>query len=151
MIPELANYYQNWQRIHQQTLRLLETVPDGQYDWKTCESAMTLGELANHLWQAEVGLAYAAVHGNFPTQRAESCDNTEALVAASQKAHTDAMALVDTLTAEQLSETVTPFGPTRSLPRIVVLNALHEHEIHHRGQLYTYLRMLDVTVPPLFG
>jgi len=26
-----------------------------------------------------------------------------------------------------------------------------EHEIHHRGQLYTMLSMLDVPTPPLYG
>jgi uncharacterized damage-inducible protein DinB len=37
------------------------------------------------------------------------------------------------------------------MPRQVVLQVLHEHEIHHRGQLYTYLRILGCEVPPLFG
>ncbi len=26
-----------------------------------------------------------------------------------------------------------------------------EHEIHHRGQSYLYLLMLDVETPPLYG
>jgi uncharacterized damage-inducible protein DinB len=26
-----------------------------------------------------------------------------------------------------------------------------EHEIHHRGQLYTMLAMLNVPTPPLYG
>lgn len=26
-----------------------------------------------------------------------------------------------------------------------------EHEIHHRGQIYAMLGMLDVEVPPLYG
>jgi uncharacterized damage-inducible protein DinB len=26
-----------------------------------------------------------------------------------------------------------------------------EHEIHHRGQLYTMLGMLNVATPPLYG
>ena len=26
-----------------------------------------------------------------------------------------------------------------------------EHEVHHRGQIYTYLGLLDVPTPPLFG
>jgi uncharacterized damage-inducible protein DinB len=28
---------------------------------------------------------------------------------------------------------------------------LPEHEIHHRGQLYTILSVLDVPTPPIFG
>jgi uncharacterized damage-inducible protein DinB len=26
-----------------------------------------------------------------------------------------------------------------------------EHEIHHRGQLYLYLGLLDVPTPPIYG
>jgi uncharacterized damage-inducible protein DinB len=26
-----------------------------------------------------------------------------------------------------------------------------EHEIHHRGELYAYLGLLNVKVPPLYG
>ena len=29
--------------------------------------------------------------------------------------------------------------------------ALVEHEIHHRGQIYLYLSMLDVKTPPIYG
>jgi uncharacterized damage-inducible protein DinB len=31
------------------------------------------------------------------------------------------------------------------------LRAMVEHEIHHRGQLYTYLAILSVPTPPLYG
>ena len=26
-----------------------------------------------------------------------------------------------------------------------------EHEVHHRGQIYLMLRLLDVATPPLYG
>jgi uncharacterized damage-inducible protein DinB len=31
------------------------------------------------------------------------------------------------------------------------LNAMLEHEAHHRGQLYSLLSMLGVDAPPLYG
>lgn len=31
------------------------------------------------------------------------------------------------------------------------LSMMPEHEIHHRGQIYTMLGLLDVEVPPLYG
>jgi uncharacterized damage-inducible protein DinB len=31
------------------------------------------------------------------------------------------------------------------------LRLMVEHEIHHRGQIYLYLAMLDVPTPPLYG
>jgi uncharacterized damage-inducible protein DinB len=31
------------------------------------------------------------------------------------------------------------------------LRAMIEHEVHHRGQIYLMLGMLDVPTPPLYG
>ena len=31
------------------------------------------------------------------------------------------------------------------------LRMMPEHEIHHRGQLYTMLSMLNVPTPPIYG
>jgi uncharacterized damage-inducible protein DinB len=31
------------------------------------------------------------------------------------------------------------------------LRSMVEHEIHHRGQIYTYLAILGVPTPPLYG
>jgi uncharacterized damage-inducible protein DinB len=31
------------------------------------------------------------------------------------------------------------------------LRAMVEHEVHHRGQIYLMLNMLEVPTPPLFG
>jgi len=31
------------------------------------------------------------------------------------------------------------------------LRSMVEHEIHHRGQIYTYLAILNVPTPPLYG
>ena len=31
------------------------------------------------------------------------------------------------------------------------LRSMIEHEIHHRGQIYTYLHLLEQESPPLYG
>jgi uncharacterized damage-inducible protein DinB len=67
------------------------------------------------------------------------------------KSHEEAVAKVRALTPEQLAEEITPFGPAYKMSRMALLSMTHEHEIHHRGQLYTYLRIAGCEVPPLFG
>jgi len=32
-----------------------------------------------------------------------------------------------------------------------LLRSMVEHEVHHRGELYAYLGVLGVLVPPLYG
>ncbi|MFN0123368.1 MAG: DinB family protein [Blastocatellia bacterium] len=149
--PELEGYIKNWNRIHKQTVAVMKTAPDDKYDWKTCDSAMPLGELMNHFVVAESGLIEAVMGGSFPKEHPEPINNTADLIAAFDKSHEAAVAKVSALTSEQLQETFAPFGPESSMSRMALLNVTHEHEIHHRGQLYTYLRILGAPVPPLFG
>lgn len=140
----------NWERIHKQTLRLMKVAPDDQYEWKPTDSAMTLGGLMNHLYQAEMGLADAVVSGAYPSEF-PSYTNTAELLAAYSASHAAAIEKVRALPAEAWEETITPFGPQSTMPRLALLTLALEHEIHHRGQLYVYLRMLGCEVPALFG
>jgi uncharacterized damage-inducible protein DinB len=151
MSSPLDSYVKTWNRIHKQTTKLMAVAPDDQYDWKPSETAMTLGGLMNHLFVAEAGLIAAALTGVFPTERPEPIGNTAALIAAFDQSHESLIPRLAELTAEQLDEEVAPFGPAKAMSRMALLHVTHEHEIHHRGQLYVYLRMLGCEVPPLFG
>lgn len=147
----LEPFIRTWNRIHKQSAKLMRVAPSDKFDWRPCETSMPLGELMNHLWIAEWGLVEAAFTGAFPKERPEAKTTAEEVVAAFDRTHEEMVAKVAGLTPEQLAETVSPFGPEKAMTREQLLHAMHEHEIHHRGQLYVYLRMLGAEVPPLFG
>jgi len=66
------------------------------------------------------------------------------------RTHRESMEIFSRLTAEDFErKCVTPAG----LPITVWkwLRAMVEHEVHHRGQIYVYLGVLDVPTPPIFG
>jgi len=151
MAEYLDAYIKNWNRIHKQTAKIMAAAPNDKYDWKPCDSAMSLGELMNHLHVAERGLIEATLTGVFPKERPEPFNDTAALIAAFDQSHAECVAKVAALTPEQLAEQVAPFGPDKSMTRQTLLGLTQEHEIHHRGQLYTYLRVAGCEVPPLFG
>ena len=44
-----------------------------------------------------------------------------------------------------------PIAVGQRFARAKWMRAMVEHEIHHRGQIYTYLAMLDVATPPRYG
>jgi len=128
----------------------MQLAPDDKYDWKPHETSMTLGALLNHIFQAESGLIDAIITGVFPHDFT-NFDKTDQLIAAFRKSHEEAVAKVLAIPDEAWDEQVAPFGPEKSFPRLALLTLSLEHEIHHRGQLYVYLRMLDCKVPELFG
>lgn len=148
----MDSFVGNWNRVHKQTTRLMAKAPDDKYDWKPSETAMTLGELMNHLWISEWGIVEAAITGSFPKEnRPEKISKTADMVSAFDKSHQDMVGKVTALTPEELAGEVAPFGPEKKMSRATILQVLQEHEIHHRGQLYVYLRALGCEVPPLFG
>lgn len=146
----LDNVLRDWNRIHLQTVRLMALAPDDQYDWKPHDTSMTLGALLNHFSQAEAGLVEAIITGIFPRDFG-NYESTDELIAAFNKSHDEAVARVRAIADEAWEEKVAPFGPDRSFSRLDLLTISLEHEIHHRGQLYVYLRMLGCPVPELFG
>ncbi|MFM8393110.1 MAG: DinB family protein [Acidobacteriota bacterium] len=146
----LDTLLRDWNRIHHQTVRLMELTPDDKYDWKPHETSMTLGALVNHMLQAEAGLVEAIINGVFPHDFT-NYESTDKLIAAFNKSHDEATAKIRAIPDEAWEEKVAPFGPDRSFSRLDLLTLSLEHEIHHRGQLYVYLRMLGCPIPELFG
>src|ERR1043165_6899681 len=148
---QLEPFIKRWNHTHKQSVRLLCVAPNDQFGWRTCEGAMTLGELMNHLWLGERGLVEAALTGEIPQNKPDPKTSTEELVATFDQSHNELVARVAALTPQQLGEEIAPFGGKYgTMTRESLLQTMREHEIHHRGQLYVYLRMLGVDVPPLY-
>ena len=140
------------------TRKLLERVPEGQFDWKPHEKSMTLGQLAQHvatiprggsvtLSQHEFDLA-----SNPPPPQA----TTRAELLALFDGHVrDARAA---LVGKGDGEMTAPWALKRgtsvvfSMPRTAVWRSfVMSHLIHHRAQLGVYLRMHDVPLPSVYG
>jgi uncharacterized damage-inducible protein DinB len=64
--------------------------------------------------------------------------------------HSESMDIFRKLSNEDLQQKcVTPGGTPITIWKW--LRAMVEHEIHHRAQIYTYLGMLDIATPPIYG
>jgi uncharacterized damage-inducible protein DinB len=126
----------------------LKAVPDDKLDWRPREGMFTLRELASHIAEAQVALARSALAGS--AQKANlnlSNSGIEEIVSALDRHHDELVSEVSKFTLEQLNEEIEFHG--RKLRRKVLLYGMTEHEIHHRGQLFTYLRLAGVAPPNL--
>jgi uncharacterized damage-inducible protein DinB len=146
--PETERFVRKWNRIHRETSRALRAAPDEHLDWRPKEGMFTLGELVRHMPEAEFALVRSAIAGS--TQKA-SLDLTHKSVtqiaATFDREHEELAQEVAKLNLEQLSEEVEFHG--QKVRRKVLLSAMTEHEIHHRGQLFTYYRLLGIEPPKL--
>ncbi len=121
------------------TRRLLERVPAEKVDWRPHPKARSLGELANHITAVQRRIPIAI---QTPTYDLGSSGAGPASVEVAE-----IVAAFDANVAEA-KRLLTVF----SAPKIGVLRGiLLNHTYHHRGQLSTYLRQLDVVLPSVYG
>lgn len=140
------------------TRKLLERLPESQFEWKPHVKSMSLGGLATHVatipYWGEMTLSQPEVDiGGMGRQEAEK---TRAEVLAKFDRHVSATraALAGKSDAELMSLwSLKSHGQTMfTMPKAVVWRSfVMNHVIHHRAQLSVYLRMHDVPVPAMYG
>src|ERR1700730_11569547 len=115
--------------------------------------ARTRGDLVRHIAVTERRIWAETVHNRpcaYVTHGRELADGRDAVLAFLDRMHEESMAQFRALTPDALAgKCATPEG-TR-LTTWKWLRMMPEHEIHHRGQLYTMLGMLNVPTPPIYG
>ena len=140
------------------TRKVLERVPDGQFEWKPHQKSMSLGQLAQHVatiptWgkvamsQDAFDLANDQRGGQLPTRN-------EILSLFDRNVSDARAALVGKGDGEMMAQWALKRGahtifsmPKASVWRSFVMN----HLIHHRAQLGVYLRMHDIPLPSVYG
>lgn len=149
-IDEFLAYFE---KIHDRTARLVNLVPADRIDWTYAEGRFTIGDLIRHIVAAERFMYAETI--SFRPSRYVGCGKElaatyEEVMQFYDEKHQEAMAIFRQLTDADLQKKCkTPAGIEISIWKW--LRAMSEHEIHHRGQLYIYLAMLNIKTPPVFG
>jgi uncharacterized damage-inducible protein DinB len=148
--PEIEIFVRNWNYTHKQTARIIKAAPQDKMDWRPKEGMFTLRELVSHFAHAELGFVRTAIDGTYSKVDLDLSNRTpEEIGGIFDENHEKLAAEIATLTSEQLDQEVEFAG--HKLRRRDLLKVLVEHEIHHRGQLYTYFHLADVEPPKLYA
>ena len=139
------------------TRRLLEIVPDDKLDWRPHPKAMSVGQLAMHIAQTQGGVAQGTDEEfiSAPDFIHNEGTSREAILAAFEENTKTAKEILAATSDEKAlgewrimdGEKVLMAMPRVAFWRSVMLN----HVYHHRGQLSTYLRTLDIPLPSVYG
>jgi uncharacterized damage-inducible protein DinB len=138
--------------VRRRTREALELLRPEDLAWRPEKDALTVGEMLQHLWVAEEGVRRVALDGDFSYYEtrvphglratlgperalAEEIENIE-------RVHRETLAAVSACPEERFEEERANerLGFRRKV--YVILLGINEHEVHHRAQLMTYLRML---------
>jgi uncharacterized damage-inducible protein DinB len=142
----------------QTTQRVLERIPQAHLSWRPHPKSMSLGQLALHVATVPGNVAELAAKDTIPEP--PNFVQAEAATAAE---------LVPTLKASvtKARQTLGGFDDAKmgatwrlqsggkdimAMPRAAVVRAIMlNHWYHHRGQLLVYLRLLNQSVPSVYG
>ncbi len=150
---ELNEFLDHFDKVRQRTRRVAACMPDDRVEWSYKPGAFSIGDLVRHLAVAERNLWAETVHRRPPgytSHGRELADGRDAVLAFLDRMHDESMPLFRALTPEMLAAKCTTPGNTQ-MTTWKWLRMMTEHEIHHRGQIYSLLGMLDVPAPPLYG
>jgi uncharacterized damage-inducible protein DinB len=142
------------------TRRVVEQVPAGRDDWKPHEKSMPLGRLAGMVasmnsWfslildQDELDLTPKPGAGQYKPPSMGSLVATHDATLA--KAHESFAKVNDQFLLTTNWRLRAGGQVVADQPRHIVIADTLSHLSHHRGQLTVYLRLLDRTVPSVFG
>jgi uncharacterized damage-inducible protein DinB len=140
------------------TRKLLELIPEDKLTWRPHPKAMSLGQLALHIAGLQGGVAQLGAQDSVEapdfSPQPEAASLSE-ILNAFEAAQTTAKEIVgSTDDAGVMAEwKLTRNGATIvAMPRMAFWRSiLLNHNYHHRGQLSTYLRTLDVVLPSIYG
>jgi uncharacterized damage-inducible protein DinB len=149
-IEETLAYIEN---VRGRTKQVVACIPGDRLEWTYADGRFTLGDLVRHIAATERYLFVEnARHrpSRYPGHGQELAAGLTAVVAYFDRLHAESIAELRQLSDADLDERCTTVGgvPIRTWKW---LRAMTEHEIHHRGQIYTMLGMLGVSTPPLYG
>jgi uncharacterized damage-inducible protein DinB len=143
----------------QATRKLLECIPEDRLSFQAHAKSMTVVQVASHIAETYAWAEAMVNMDEFVMDPAQytpwvAADKAE-LLAGYDKNLAAAIAMVRPLTDAQLGEMWTMTVGDRqimSLPRgAVIKSMLINHVVHHRAQLGVYLRLCDVSLPPIYG
>lgn len=148
-----APFLEYYEKLRERTLRVVKCIPPEKLEWTYQEGKFTLGDLIRHLAAMERFMFAENVQfkkSRYPGHGKELAEGYDGVLAFMNKMHHESIKIFHRLSDEDLQKKcLTPNGTPITVWKW--LRAMAEHEVHHRGQIYLYLGMLDVPTPPLFG
>jgi uncharacterized damage-inducible protein DinB len=150
-IRDLGIFLDYFGKVHHRTMRVVRCIPPDKVDWSFRQGKFTLGDLARHIATANRYIFAETLQGNL--SRYAGCGRELA------PGYAEIISLIETLHRESLeiiSRLTDLNGECRTPDGVAIttwkwLRAMVEHEVHHRGQIYIYLALLEVPTPPLYG
>lgn len=138
---------------HQGTVSVYSKIPPDHLDWRPVEGLLSLGQLARHVWKSEEGTRRVALEGDWSYYQTRIPQGLFAILGEVkslqdelgeiERVHQETVEAVKAFPLERLDEIRENSQFNMRFSAGVMLFRIIEHQVHHRAQIGTYLRMLN--------
>ena len=152
-INSIESFLDYYEKVRNRTSRVVGCIPPDKIEWTYKEGKFTLGDLVRHIAAIERYMFAENALGRpsiYPGHGRHLADGYENVLDFFNQKHQESIELLSTLNSNDLKKKILTPGEA-PITIWKWLRAMVEHEVHHRGQIYLYLAMLDVTTPQLYG
>jgi uncharacterized damage-inducible protein DinB len=140
-------------KVHARTMRVARTIPADKVEWRPRTGAFSPGDLVRHIAVTNRYTFAENIQGEpsrYTSHGSDLAHGLDAVLEFAQRLHLESTAIFSGISEEQWNDKVQT-ADGAPITRWKLLRLMLEHEVHHRGELYAYLGLLGVTVPPLYG
>ncbi|MDB5284525.1 MAG: DinB family protein [Bacteroidota bacterium] len=147
---DFLDYYD---KVRGRTKAIIARIPADKIEWTYKEGKFTFADLIRHL--AAIERYMYAENAQLKPSRYKGCGKElaggyDAVIKFLDNTHAESTKIFYSLSEKDINKKcLTPNNTPITIWKWLRLMA--EHEIHHRGQIYLYLNLLDVEVPALYG
>jgi uncharacterized damage-inducible protein DinB len=120
--------------------------------WRPVPGALSVGEMLRHMWVSEQGIRNLALNGDFSYYEKRIPGGLNAVlgtprtiaeeIASLESTQKETLAAVAAFPSNRWEEERVHEGLDFRRKVVIILFGTNDHEVHHRAQLMTYLRML---------
>jgi uncharacterized damage-inducible protein DinB len=153
-MPQLHGFVNTWETEFKTTLRVLDAYPAERLDYRPHEVSKTARELMWVIADEEREIVDGCLKGKFAWAMRKPPKTKDALIREYKKSHQRMVKKVkqagEGLFLKKLEFPVAK-GKMGQISGRDILWALLHDQIHHRGQLSVYLRLVGAKVPSIYG
>jgi uncharacterized damage-inducible protein DinB len=133
------------------TLQVAELMPAEDYSFKPTEEMMSFSEQLIHLSRnlGWLSTSYLGSGANPITKEDMAITDKDLVMAKVETAYDLAIETLREFNMTGISDTVQFFAGPKT--KVQIINLLHDHQTHHRGQVLVYLRLKGIKPPRYVG
>jgi uncharacterized damage-inducible protein DinB len=154
VIASIGAFGDYFEGVRRRTVHFARTLPPEAIDWAPKAGEYTCGDILRHLAASEAMFSGVVADGawRYPGHERAHGATLDTALQWLDAQHTAARAALARVPDAALGEERPSLEPgARPIRGWRVLMAMCEHEVHHRSQLASYLTLLGVEAPDIFG